>query len=451
MNRIPIRLRLTAAFALAMILVLAGAGLFVSLRLRSDLNEKLGADLQVRASAAAVAAGRGAPRLDASAALAERDESLAQVLTPAGAVIAAAGGTRAAALTPAEARRAARAPLSVERRLGGIDAPVRILAVPAAGGRRVAVAGQSLDDRNDSLANVRRSFLVGGALAVVLASAIGFALASASFAPVEAMRRRAAAVSLRGVAEELPLPAAHDEIRRLGETLNAMLARLRASFQHEREFVADASHELRTPISVIKAEIDNALRDPGLGAHGREALAAASAESDRLAQLADDLLVLARAQDGELPVRAEPVPVGPLLEGVAGSYRRRAAGHGRQIGVESPAGLAAWADPLRLRQAMNNLVDNALRHGDGDVDVRARPERGGVALQVADGGPGFDPATAARAFERFARGDAARGERGSGLGLAIVRTIAEAHGGTAELGPGPGGTVELWLPGAPPG
>ena len=449
MSRIPIRLRLTAAFAAAMILVLAGAGLFVSLRLRADLDEKLGADLQLRARAAAAAAGAGTPRLEASAALAERDESLAQILSPAGTVIAAAGAPRAAALTPAEARRATRAPVTVERQVDGIDAPVRILAVPAADGRRVAVAGQSLDDRNDSLANVRRSFLVGGALAVALASAIGFALASASFAPVEAMRRRAAAVSLRGAAEELPLPAARDEIRRLGETLNAMLARLRASFDRERRFVADASHELRTPITVIKAEIENAQRDPGLGAPAREALAAASAESDHLAQLAEDLLVLARAQDGELPVRAEPVPLGPLLEGVAGRYRRRAAGAGRKIAVQAPAGLTAWADPLRLRQAVNNLVDNALRHGDGDVAVRARPERGGVALLVADGGPGFDPATAARAFERFARGDAARGDRGSGLGLAIVRTIAQAHGGTAQIGPGPGGAVELWLPGPP--
>jgi signal transduction histidine kinase len=110
------------------------------------------------------------------------------------------------------------------------------------------------------------------------------------------------------------------------------------------------------------------------------------------------------------------------------------------------------ADPLRLAQALGNLVDNALRHGDGEIVLRAAPDARdeGVELEVRDAGPGFTPEIAPRAFERFARDDRARGGGGAGLGLAIVRAIAEAHGGSAAIGPGPGGVVRLWLPGPQP-
>jgi signal transduction histidine kinase len=251
--------------------------------------------------------------------------------------------------------------------------------------------------------------------------------------PVEAMRRRAAAGD-----ERLPLPAAHDEIRRLGETLNGLLARLRGSIERERRFVADASHELRTPLAVLKTELEAALRDP----EPHAAISSAIEEVDRLSQLAEDLLVLARSEEGELPVRRETLPVHPLLEGVRDRYADRATRAGRAIRVED-GDATINADPLRLRQALGNLVDNALRHGAGDVVLRAEPDDGGIALEVSDGGPGFAPDIAGRAFERFARGDVARTRGGTGLGLAIVRAIAEAHGGHATL---EGSTVRVWMP-----
>jgi signal transduction histidine kinase len=272
---------------------------------------------------------------------------------------------------------------------------------------------------------------------VLLASLLGYALAGAGLRPVEAMRRRAAAGD-----ERLPLPEAHDEIRRLGETLNDLLARLRGSLERERRFVADASHELRTPLAVLKTELEAAIRAGDAGPEARAALTAAIEECDRLGQLAEDLLVIARAAEGALPVRPEPLPTAALLEGMRDRFAERAARQGRAIRVE-PGDLEIRADPLRVRQALGNLVDNALRHGAGDIVLRARGFDGGIALEVSDAGPGFAPEIASRAFERFARGDIARTRGGTGLGLAIVRAIAEAHGGRATLD---GATVRVWMP-----
>jgi two-component system, OmpR family, sensor kinase len=465
-SRLPIRVRLTAAFALAMVLVLAAAGLFVYLRLKDDLDESLDAALGARAAAVAGSgdASAGAPE--------EADEGFAQVLSGSGEVLETEGGTGDPVLTGAErVSAAAGARLSLERPVPGIEGTVRILAGPVTaeqgaagdaaggpGGDAVAPAteldvfavGQSLDDRDETLSGVVASFAIGGPIAVLLASLVGYLLATAGLRPVEAMRRRAGEVSLTHEDERLPLPAAHDEVRRLGETLNEMLDRLRRSFDRERRFVADASHELRTPVAVIKAELEAALRAGGHDAQVREALVAALEECDHLAQLAEDLLVVARAAEGELPVRREPIEVRPLLEGVRARFGDRAREHGRGLRVDGGDGLRIEGDDLRLRQALGNLVDNALRHGAGDVVLRARrsDSYGGVEVEVADDGPGFDPDLAGRAFERFARGDAARTRGGTGLGLAIVRAIAEAHGGRAEIVTDgqPGAAVRLWLP-----
>jgi two-component system OmpR family sensor kinase len=447
-SRLPIRVRLTAAFALAMVLVLAAAGLFVYLRLKDDLDESVDAGLAARAAAVA---GSGEAE---TAEPEEAEEGFAQVLSRSGEVLDEVGGARAPVLTTAESARAgAGGTVRVERDVPGIEGTARIVAGPVtAPATDVAVfaVGQSLDDRNETLAGLAASFAIGGPIAVLLASLLGYLLASAGLRPVEAMRRRAGEVSLAHDGERLPLPAAHDEVRRLGETLNEMLDRLRRSFDRERRFVADASHELRTPVAVIRAELDAALRAGGHDEQVREALVAALEECDHLAQLAEDLLVVARAAEGELPMRRETIEVRPLLEGVRARFGDRAREHGRDVRVDGGDGLRVDADDLRLRQALGNLVDNALRHGAGDIVLRARRSEadGGVELEVTDDGPGFDNDLADRAFERFARGDAARTRGGTGLGLAIVRAIAEAHGGGARIVTegARGATVRLWLP-----
>jgi signal transduction histidine kinase len=441
-SRLPIRARLTAAFALAMVVVLAAAGLFVYLRLEADLDESVTAGLGNRA--AAVAASEQA----SAGAAGEDEEGFAQLVATDGEVHDSAGGAGSrAALTPSELRSAAGGEeVLVQRRVPGIEGTAAVLA-RSVGGGEVVIVGQSLDDRDETLAGLVTSFAVGGPIAVLLASLLGYVLAATGLRPVEAMRRRAAEVSLERDGERLPLPAARDEIWRLGETLNAMLDRLRNSYERERRFVADASHELRTPVAVIKTELEGALRAGGHDAPVREALAAAVEECDHLAQLAEDLLVLARSGEGRLPVRPTTLVAGEVLEAVRERFADRARARGRGIRVENAGRLRLEADELRLRQALSNLVDNALRYGDGDVVLRSRAVDGAAELDVGDSGPGFPPDLDERAFERFTRGDSARTRGGTGLGLAIVRAIAEAHGGTANIVPDePGATVRISLP-----
>ena len=443
MSRLPIRLRLTAAFALAMVVVLVAAGLFVDLRLQADLDENVDSGLETRSEAVA---GSG----EASAgATGDEEEGFAQLLGAGGDVLDATDGASAAVLTGAElARVAAGEEVHTERDVAGIEGTARLLAVPATGETAAAVVvGQSLDDRDETLSALVAAFAIGGPIAVVLASLLGYVMAAAGLRPVEAMRSRAAGVSLERD-ERLPLPAARDEIRRLAETLNEMLDRLRRSYEREASFVADASHELRTPVAVIKTEIEAALRArpaPDV----REALVAAIEECDHLAQLAEDLLVVARTAEGGVPVHPGTLEAPALLEGVRERFGDRAAERARTIVVEADAGLLLHADESRLRQALGNLVDNALRYGDGTIVLRGTGERSEVVLEVADAGSGFPPEIAGRAFERFARGDVARTRGGTGLGLAIVRAIAEAHGGRAEIvSDAPGATVRIVLPAA---
>ena len=440
MSRWPIRARLTAAFALAMVLLLVAAGLFVYLRLRADLDEAIDEGLAARAAAVeARAPGAGG----------EPDEELSRLLAADGRVIYARGGAPGTVLDREELSAAAAGTLVLERRVDGIEGTARVLAqpAPAGTGAAVVVVGQSLEDRDETLAGLIATFAIGGPIAVLLASIAGYALAAAGLRPVEAMRRRAAEVSLGGSDVALPLPRARDEVWRLGKTLNEMLERLRRSFERERRFVADASHELRTPIAVLKAELEAALRSGDYGPDVRAALVAGVEECDHLAQLAEDLLVLARASDGRLPVRAEAMAARAALESVRERFTDRASQHGRPIRIDAPDGLELWADPLRLRQALGNLVDNALRHGAGEVRLVARPSGGGVELEVSDEGEGLGRELAAVAFERFSRGDAARARGGAGLGLAIVAAIAQAHGGHAALSPEGDAVVTLWLPG----
>jgi two-component system OmpR family sensor kinase len=232
----------------------------------------------------------------------------------------------------------------------------------------------------------------------------------------------------------LTRPPADDELRRLGDTLNRMLARLQTALERERRFVADASHELRTPLAMLRTELDLALSRERTPAELGRAVRSAAEETERLSRLAEDLLVLARAEGGELPVHREPVAAAELIAGIAERFRSRARDAGREIETRSQDGLMINVDRLRAEQAVSNLVDNALRHGKGLTVVEARGGGDGtVELHVRDEGPGFPAELADRAFEPFSRADAARTGPGAGLGLAIVDVIARAHGGSAHV------------------
>jgi two-component system OmpR family sensor kinase len=261
---------------------------------------------------------------------------------------------------------------------------------------------------------------------------------------VETMRRRAATISAADPEARLPLPAARDEIHRLGTTLNEMLARLADARRRERAFVADASHELRTPLAILKGELELATAGEPSHAELRRVVESATEETDRLVALAEELLALARLDEETLSVRARPVAARELLDAVAAAFAPRAAADGRALVVVAPDGVVALGDAGQLRQALDNLVDNALRYGAGTVHLDARSENGHLELHVRDEGAGFPPAFLPRAFDRFAR---AGGERrpGAGLGLAIVAAVATAHGGAAHAGNAPDGGADVWI------
>jgi two-component system, OmpR family, sensor kinase len=448
-GRLSIRAKLTAGFAAALVLILVLAAIFVYLRVSADLTESIDNGLEVRADeiAAQVSeSGNQGPELPGGA---EGEDGFSQILDPTGRVVSSTLGPSAPAqIGREELDRATRGEVLLgESEVPGIDGEARVLARPAESqsGSFVVVAGASTEDREDALSGLAAAFAIGAPLALLLASGLGYLLAGRALAPVEAMRRRAAEISAAEPEQRLPVPEADDEISRLGETLNKMLGRLEAGLARERAFVDDASHELRTPLSLHKTELELALRYGKDVEQLRAAIRSAIEEVDRLIQLAEDLLVVARSEQGKLALDLGRVGLPHLLEGVSRRFDGRAEASERALVVEAPQGLQVEGDRIRLEQALTNLVDNALRHGGGEVIVSAAQADGTVELHVRDAGPGFPPEFIDRAFERFSRADSARSRGGSGLGLAIVEAIARAHRGRARVANRPGGGADVWI------
>jgi len=329
----------------------------------------------------------------------------------------------------------------------GLDEPSRILAtaVTRDGKPLVLVVGATSENDAETLASFRDELLVAGPIALVLASLVGYLLAGLSLRQVESMRRRAAAISADAPGERLPVPPTGDELQRLGETLNEMLDRLEGALNRERDFVADAGHELRTPLALLRTELELALRQAQTAEELREAVRWSSFEAERLCQLAEDLLLIARADRGRLPLRIESVDVDVMFASVTGRFAWRAEELGKDVRWRPSPGLSIDADQLRLEQALGNLVDNALRHGGDEISLSAVRTDGTVELHVLDDGGGFDRDFLARAFDRFTRADSARGGSSAGLGLSIVKTIAEAHGGSSHVANCEPGGTDAWL------
>ena len=432
MSRLPIRWRLALAFALAMAVVLSALGAFLYVRLQSSLISGLDDTLELRTAAAASALTSTGDVGTAG------DDGIAQAFDEQGRLLSSSPGRGSPILTADDVERGRGGSFTVRRE------DFRVLVTPV-GNNSVLAVGISLDDTEDALSSLLTQLLIVGPLALVLTSIGGYFLAAAALRPVEAMRREAEAVSAAEPGRRLPLPPANDELRRLGETLNQMLARLETALERERRFVADASHELRTPLSMLRAELDLALRRERTPEELDRAVRSAAEETERLSRLAEDLLVLARADGGELPVRREAVSVAELVDGIAERFRPRADDSGRVIVTGVEDGLLLDVDRLRAEQALGNLVDNALRHGLGRIVIEARRgEDRTVELHVRDAGPGFLPDLVDRALEPFSRGDVARTGPGAGLGLAIVDVIARAHGGSAHVA---GADAWIVLPG----
>ncbi len=452
MNRAPIRLRVAGAFAVTMALVLVLAGGILYVRLGQHLAIVIDKQLQVRAQDLGVIIREPGASLAATGGIRffERGESYSQLLDAEGRVLQASPPLgRRSLLTMDELSRALEGSIFTSREsVPGLDEPSRILATPVEQNKEklVLVVGQTREERAETLRSLRNELLVAGPLALILATLSGYLLAGLALRPVDSMRRRAASISAETPGERLPVPKTGDEIERLGQTLNEMLGRLEAALQREREFVADAGHELRTPLALLRTELELALRHGGSPDELRDAIRSSSEEVDRLAQLAEDLLLIARSEEGRLELRTETLDSASLLESVARRFEWRAHEAGRRVTAGEPSGgLEFVGDRIRLEQALGNLVENALRYGAGDVQLSASTANGVVELHVIDEGSGFPPEFLERAFERFTRPDAARPRGGTGLGLSIVRVIAEAHGGGAHAANRNGGGADVWV------
>ncbi|MEX0948627.1 MAG: ATP-binding protein [Acidimicrobiia bacterium] len=453
----PIRVRLALSFALVTLVLVVAAGLLFERSFRDGLKSSLEPGLRARAAAFSQSIERGEvpSRLagNAETALLPNGDLVAQLLEPGGRVVAATREAGTRPVVPASTLRRAADEQFVDVTIGGEREPYRALArrTTTAAGERVVVVATSLESTNAAVTRVRNAVLVGGAFAVGIAAIGGWLLATAALRPVERMRRKAAEISEHDSSSRLPVPATHDEIAALATTMNQLLAELHTALARQRAFVSDAGHELRTPLAVLRAELELAGRPHRSTEQLQDAIEHAGVETDRLARLTEDLLFLAHRDDGIDP-HFEATPLVDVLARATDARRARADQRNVHLRLEADSTVSARVAPDLLQLAIDNLLANAVRYSTPGtvVTVRLRRDDGAAAIEVLDEGPGFPPEFLPHAFERFRRADEsrARADGGTGLGLAIVRSVAEVHGGTAVAGnrPGGGAVVTVRIP-----
>ncbi|MER7165879.1 HAMP domain-containing sensor histidine kinase [Micromonospora sp. NPDC000207] len=336
----------------------------------------------------------------------------------------------------------------------GLDGRVRVVAVPVGTTAEplTVLVGKSTTDVDQSVRVVRNLLVVAFPLFVALLAVVAWRVVGAALRPVEALRSGAAEITGSARTGRLPVPASHDEIHRLAVTLNDMLDRLASARDRQRAFVADAAHELRSPLTNMRTELEVAQR---LGDRTDWSTVSENllTDTERLSRLVDDLLLLARLDATESPPRSRPVELNALLTAVAARYPSP------PVRGEAATGEPAWTegDPDELHRVLTNLVDNAVRHARTAVSLAVQPHVDGVReaayhrVTVTDDGPGVPPADRERVFGRFTRLDDARARDagGAGLGLAIVRDLVRRTGGRVELADlpdAPGLRVTVHLP-----
>ena len=436
-----------------MTVVLIAAGWLLYTRERTALQGGLDDELQARVNAVAPYIRRN-PRLARipDTLTLDPEEGFFLVLTRGGAVVNAfPKGHRAAdRLSPNELDQATDEGLLLTRALPGIGT-ARVFVRPIArGGRRYLLVGAlSFSDIDGALSNLTRVLLVVLPVGVAGTTLVGWLLAGLALRPVERMRRQSEAIADEELGRRLQVPATGDELARLATTMNSMLDRVESAVEHERRLVDLTSHELRTPLGVARAEAALALARRRTRAELEQALHVVAARLDWMSRLSDDLLVLARSQRGRVPVRRTAIDLRALLEQCCEAWLAQARERGLELMLTVDEGLEVEVDPDRVRQAVGNLLDNALRHTPPGGSVRIGASVAGPALrvEVEDSGPGFDPRVLPDAFQPYVRGNGENAGSGAGLGLAIVQAVAESHGGgaVAENLPGGGARVTVTM------
>ena len=368
-------------------------------------------------------------------------------------------GVSAAPALPSPARLLQRASDAPDARTVSVaqQEDIRLFTMPYTLGSRAYVVGvaQSLRAQRGMLREAEIALVFGIPVMLLLASSGGYLLARQSLRPVMTMSSRAADIGASTLHERLPVANPDDELGRLAGVFNELLGRLESSFERQRRFMADASHELRTPVAIISAESELALsRDDRPSAELRVSLQIVAAEGRRLRGIVEDLFLLARSDAGEQQLRPEALYLHDLLEESTRAVRTLAAARSLDLDLEVGADdMPIVGDDAMLRRLFVNLLENAIKYSKpgGRVRVSAARNGAGYMIDVSDNGAGIPESEQGRIFDRFFRGDSARASStsgGAGIGLAIARWVARAHGGEVELresGPR-GSTFRVTLP-----
>jgi two-component system OmpR family sensor kinase len=448
-----LRGRLTLIFALVTLALSALVGVLVDVQYRSALNSALDEGLTTRFLAAAqqVKAAKGStvrpPIPDA--------ESFAQVIGPDGVVVAAAPRAlrHRTVLQGSDLAQARNHRVTRVRDAGPRGERARLLAGPVASTGDVIVVGTSLEEAARAQRRLELALGVGLPLLVALVTLAGWFLAGAALSPVQEMIEDADVISARSARQltrRLSVPeGAGEELAELARTLNHLLERIEHALEHERIFLDDASHELRTPISIARGELELARLQVDDGTDTAASLDSALEEIDRLDHLASSLLVLARtrAAGPPPPTRFSLREVAEHSVDTAVAVRGPVPDDRVVVTVDGDADVRG--DQVAIERAVRNVVENALRYAHSEVRVTITADDGDAVLEVSDDGPGFSEEWLEQGVGRFAAGDSPEAHGGAGLGLAIVDAIAGSHGGSVEVGraaDGTGARVRVRLP-----
>jgi heavy metal sensor kinase len=440
----PIRVRMTAWYLVLLASIIAAVGAFVIIRLRADL---LGAtDRSLRPALEQITVGYHNEGLtefhDKSASLLAGERAASQLLSPAGIVTYSFGDplSRAPMLDRrVVARVAAGQPLLLSSTLGR-GSRFRVAAGPVVHGgqRQVVVAALSLAPVDRSVHRVLILLLLALPVALLATAAGGWWLARRAMQPIDRMISSAEAIGPTELRQRLAVPATGDEVAHLATTLNTMLDRIQTGVVQQQRLVADTSHELRTPLAVMRTNIDVSLRTDALSPAARDVLESNREEVDRMIATVENLLTLARSDEGALRLDRERVDLRELAAKTVRQLGPIAQRHGVTLALDGSAA-TVHADRGHLAHALHNLLDNAIKFSSagGHVTVRAWSTQREAGVTITDEGPGVPDELRERVFDRFFRADPSRTRTtgGSGLGLAIARELVVAHGGRIGMSP----------------